>query len=148
MCITFPVLCKPSLSLPPSPSLSLPPFLSHRCQAPPQACPEGLLPNSLKQRTRPPSFTDLPQEVLLKVLRHLSPRDLCIVAQVNNTLAQATMDGLLWQHVHPVRWFHGHWKFYKPSKGDDGDCDDRFDDGLLASSCSCVGDNWSGMYGD
>ena len=81
------------------------------------------------------------------MLRHLSPRDLCIVAQVNNTLAQATMDGLLWQHVHPVRWFHGHWKFYKPSKGDDGDCGDGFDDGLLASSCSCAGDDWSGMYG-
>ena len=83
----------------------------------------------------------------MKILGHLSPRDLCSIAQVNRTLAKASSDGLLWQHLHPIRWFHGHWKFFKPSKSDKGDCSDGFDDSLLcAHAGSPVSDGWSAQY--
>ena len=83
----------------------------------------------------------------MKILGHLSPRDLCSIAQVNHTLAKASSDGLLWQHLHPIRWFHGHWKFFKPPKSDKGDCSDGFDDSMLcARAGSPVSDGWSAQY--
>ena len=83
----------------------------------------------------------------MKILGYLSPRDLCSIAQVNHTLAQATSDGLLWQHLHPIRWFHGHWKFFKPPKSDKGDCSDGFEDSMLcARAGSPVSDGCSAQY--
>jgi len=57
----------------------------------------------------------LPPEVLLQVFKYLSPQDLCHCAQVNSVFSKAAFDGSLWHHLHPVKWFSGHWKFFSLS---------------------------------
>lgn len=56
----------------------------------------------------------MPSEIILKVLKYLSPRDLCRCAQVNLLFSTIAFDGMLWQHVHPVKWLTGQWKFHQP----------------------------------
>ncbi len=60
-------------------------------------------------------FVSLPQEILLKILSYLGPRDLCRISQTHPLLAHLAYDSSLWQSLHPVRWANGHWQFYFPS---------------------------------
>ncbi|XP_076448172.1 F-box/LRR-repeat protein 5-like [Babylonia areolata] len=53
----------------------------------------------------------LPTELTMKILSHLSPRDLCRCAQVSQQLNRAAMDPSLWRTVLPVQWAAGNWDF-------------------------------------
>ena len=53
------------------------------------------------------------------MFKYLSPRDLCRCAQVNSLFSKIAFDGTLWQHLHPVRWLKGQWKFHMPTAYDE-----------------------------
>ncbi|XP_069785386.1 F-box/LRR-repeat protein 5 isoform X2 [Narcine bancroftii] len=48
--------------------------------------------------------SQLPPEVLVKILGYLNPRDLCRSSQVNRHWAQVARSGALWRHLYPVSW--------------------------------------------
>ena len=107
-------------------------------------------PPSAVGRPATPSFpglTDLPHEVLVKVLSSLSPKDLCSLSQCCRSLSRAAKDGALWQHVHPIRWFNSYWEFFRPKKPPVGESLDNFDDVLLqeysSTDHSTVCGDWS-----
>ena len=51
----------------------------------------------------------VPVEVMMKILSHLSPRDLSRCAQVSQRWNQLAMDPSLWRAIHPVQWAQGEW---------------------------------------
>ena len=71
----------------------------------------------------------LPPEIILKVFRYLSPRDLCRCAQVNSIFSKIAFDGTLWQHLHPVKWLMGEWKFCLPTAYDEGSLEELANNG-------------------
>ncbi|KAK7102063.1 F-box/LRR-repeat protein 5-like [Littorina saxatilis] len=54
----------------------------------------------------------LPTEVMMKILSHLSPRDLARCAQVSQRWNQLALDPFLWPAIHPVQWAAGDWSFH------------------------------------
>ncbi|XP_072884730.1 LOW QUALITY PROTEIN: F-box/LRR-repeat protein 5 [Hemitrygon akajei] len=59
--------------------------------------------------------SQLPPELLLKILGYLNPRELCRSRQVNTRWARVARTGALWRHLHPVSWARGHWYNGPPS---------------------------------
>ena len=84
--------------------------------------PESQVAPRSTSATRPPSLLHLPPEVLLIVLRHLSPPDLLRTSQTNSALHRLTFEPSLWVHLHPVRWACGHWQFFSPLEFTLGGC--------------------------
>nr|XP_057930405.1 F-box/LRR-repeat protein 5 isoform X2 [Doryrhamphus excisus] len=81
-----------------------------------------------EERDRPCSahISQLPAEVLLRILQCLSPADLCRCSQVCVSWWELAKTGSLWRHLYPVRWARGH--FYS---GPPGDLDQELDDGWV-----------------
>ena len=52
-------------------------------------------------------FSDLPPEIALRILSHLSPQDLCRGAQVCQQWSDLCMDPQLWPSLLPVQWATG-----------------------------------------
>ncbi|XP_077464409.1 F-box/LRR-repeat protein 5 isoform X2 [Stigmatopora argus] len=52
-------------------------------------------------------ISQLPAEVLLRILRFLGPPDLCRCAQVCLSWSELAKTGSLWRHLHPIRWARG-----------------------------------------
>lgn len=71
----------------------------------------------------------MPPEIILKVFKYLSPRDLCRCAQVNSFFSKIAFDGVLWQHLHPVKWLSGEWKFHPPTAYDEESLEDLANNG-------------------
>jgi len=71
----------------------------------------------------------LPPEIILKVFKYLSPQDLCRCAQVNLLFSKVAFDGMLWQHVHPVKWLTDQWKFHPPIVYDEKSLEDLANNG-------------------
>jgi F-box/leucine-rich repeat protein 5 len=88
---------------------------------------------------RLPGLSDLPEELLVKIFKSLSPKDLCSLMQCSRELSRAAKSSRLWQHLHPMRWFAGHWQFFKPRGHPPSDTLDDFDDSLLLEELPHVG---------
>lgn len=71
----------------------------------------------------------MPSEIILKVFRYLSPRDLCRCAQVHSLFSKIAFDGSLWQHLHPVKWLTGQWQFHLPTAYDEKSLESLANDG-------------------
>ena len=71
----------------------------------------------------------MPPEIILKLFKYLSPRDLCWCAQVHSLFSKIAFDGCLWQHLQPVRWLTGQWKFHLPTAYDEKSLEDLADNG-------------------
>jgi len=71
----------------------------------------------------------LPPEIILKVFKYLSPRDLCRCAQVHSLFSKVAYDGSLWRHLHPVEWLTGRWKFRSLPTYDKKSLEDLANDG-------------------
>ncbi|XP_068448826.1 F-box/LRR-repeat protein 5 isoform X2 [Clinocottus analis] len=61
-------------------------------------------------------ISQLPNEIMLRLLRYLSPADLCRCSQVCSGWSDLTKTGSLWRHLYPVRWARG--DFYSGPPGD------------------------------
>ncbi|XP_056271258.1 F-box/LRR-repeat protein 5 isoform X2 [Pseudoliparis swirei] len=61
-------------------------------------------------------ISDLPTELLLRLLRYLGPEDLCRCSQVCSSWLDLTRTGSLWRHLYPVRWARG--DYYSGPPGD------------------------------
>ncbi|XP_041035589.1 F-box/LRR-repeat protein 5 isoform X2 [Carcharodon carcharias] len=72
--------------------------------------------------------SQLPPEVLLKVLGYLNPRELCRARQVNTRWSRLAGSGALWRHLYPISWVRGNWYSGPPSSlnlGPDYLCEDE-----------------------
>ncbi|XP_077572872.1 F-box/LRR-repeat protein 5 isoform X2 [Stigmatopora nigra] len=63
-------------------------------------------------------ISQLPAEVLLRILRFLGPPDLCRCAQVCLSWSQLTKTGSLWRHLYPIRWARGDYYCAPPAERD------------------------------
>ncbi|XP_076014361.1 F-box/LRR-repeat protein 5 [Genypterus blacodes] len=52
-------------------------------------------------------ISQLPTEIMLRLLHYLGPEDLCRCSQVCTTWSELTKTGSLWRHLYPVRWARG-----------------------------------------
>lgn len=61
----------------------------------------------------PPDKTiqDLPNELLLKVMSYMGPRDLGMCQQVCRDWSVVAKDPSLWRELHPVKWAQGEWNY-------------------------------------
>lgn len=76
--------------------------------------PECVITQDSSEQVWSPSLLTLPAEVILHIFSYLSPRDLLRLLPLHSSLHHLTRDGVLWQHLHPVRWARGLWHFFKP----------------------------------
>ncbi|XP_051929821.1 F-box/LRR-repeat protein 5 [Hippocampus zosterae] len=72
--------------------------------------------------------SQLPAEVILRILAYLDPRDLCRCSQVCASWSELAKTGSLWRHLYPVRWARGDYYNSPP-----GDSDQEPDAGWLRS---------------
>ncbi|TNN42863.1 F-box/LRR-repeat protein 5 [Liparis tanakae] len=61
-------------------------------------------------------ISDLPTELVLRLLRYLGPEDLCRCSQVCSSWLDLSRTGSLWRHLYPVRWARG--DYYSGPPGD------------------------------
>ncbi|XP_067880465.1 F-box/LRR-repeat protein 5 isoform X2 [Heterodontus francisci] len=67
--------------------------------------------------------SQLPPEVLLKILGYLNPRELCRSCQVNTRWSRLARTAALWRHLRPISWAKGNWYNGPPSSASLGpDC--------------------------
>ncbi|XP_078064681.1 F-box/LRR-repeat protein 5-like, partial [Mustelus asterias] len=74
--------------------------------------------------------SQLPPEVLLKILGYLNPRELCRSCQVNTRWSVLARTGALWRHLYPISWVRGDWYNGPPpsvSLGPEYLCEDEED---------------------
>uniref|UniRef100_UPI00398EA2E8 F-box/LRR-repeat protein 5 n=1 Tax=Pristiophorus japonicus TaxID=55135 RepID=UPI00398EA2E8 len=86
-------------------------------QKPPKNVPRNRAGKEPVSEANNTHVSQLPPEVLLKILGYLSPRELCRSRQVNARWSKLARTGALWRHLHPVSWSQGHWYNGPPSTG-------------------------------
>lgn len=80
---------------------------------------------------------DLPEEVTIMVLSHLSPRDLLACAAVSRRWRRIAYSSVFWQALYPTQWARGQWSFdYIPPELKEAADDDYSNTLLLTRSSS------------
>ncbi|XP_034387081.1 F-box/LRR-repeat protein 5 [Cyclopterus lumpus] len=72
--------------------------------------------NLEKKRDSSAHISQLPTEIMLRLLRYLGPEDLCRCSQVCSSWLDLAKTGSLWRHLYPVRWARG--DYYSAPPGD------------------------------